>query len=467
MLGAPAILALLLVILIGSQWQRLSPIAWARANVLRGVVLVEDISASIEPEVVIVMTPIVAESGDQAATETLVVAPVEGAANDGSQAVAMAQESLVTPLPDPNTNAQAESAILAAATEVQSGIGGPQVADSEVADSEVADTGVAESSVTTQTNEDAAAKVAPPDAPVAEVPSTATAVPPTPTLAPTATPVMMPTTTPPAAPTALPTVAATEVKAEGMAAALVASGPVGTATPTWTAVAPAGGVAQVAGVASNATTLPTPTATPTVALTPLPTPTPTPVVYQVRAGDTLLTIASSYGIEVDSLMIANDISAQEVYAIQPGQMLIVPLPTPEPVVAVANVAEMRLEAPVLLVPSADATVGCLTGGKLIWQRAQFIKDSDRYVLHLGFVNGPASDDSGNNSVNDRQQNVAWVLAQSSPVTQTEWELDTSLCELASAVYGQEWRWWVEVVGEVDGKFVPVSPPSEIRSFIWK
>ncbi len=51
---------------------------------------------------------------------------------------------------------------------------------------------------------------------------------------------------------------------------------------------------------------------------------------------------------------------------------------------------MRLEAPALLVPTNEATVGCATGGKLIWNGVQFIKDSDKYVLHLGFVNGEPS-----------------------------------------------------------------------------
>ncbi len=58
-IGVPALLALLLVVLAGTQWARISPIAWARTNLVRGVGLVEDISASIEPEMVIVMTPIV------------------------------------------------------------------------------------------------------------------------------------------------------------------------------------------------------------------------------------------------------------------------------------------------------------------------------------------------------------------------------------------------------------------------
>jgi LysM repeat protein len=223
------------------------------------------------------------------------------------------------------------------------------------------------------------------------------------------------------------------------------------------------GVAQVASLEAEQTPLPTPlptaSPTPTAVVTPLPTPTSTPVVYQVRAGDTLVTIAAEYEVDVEELMAANQISAQQVFAIQPGQMLIIPVATPEPGAEVASAAAaLRLSAPTLLIPSADATVGCATGGKLIWERVQFVKDSDRYILHLGFVAGVNS---------EGQEEVTWVLAQSSPVTQTEWELDTALCDLAPASSNQQWRWWVEVVEDQGGSALAVSPPSEIRGFTWR
>src|SRR5690349_1735140 len=52
--GAPVALALLLALVIITQWHRITPIAWARANILRGVTMVEEVSSSIEPEMVIV-----------------------------------------------------------------------------------------------------------------------------------------------------------------------------------------------------------------------------------------------------------------------------------------------------------------------------------------------------------------------------------------------------------------------------
>jgi hypothetical protein len=172
-----------------------------------------------------------------------------------------------------------------------------------------------------------------------------------------------------------------------------------------------------------------------------------------------VTIALRYDVDVDALMDANQIDAQDAYVLQPGQLLNVPVPASEVEAATAaETSAIRLGAPALVVPTDNAAIGCATGGMLMWQGVQFIKDSDKYVLHLGFVNGPSA---------GGQDNVVWILAQSAPVTQTEWELDTSLCELAPAEYDRQWRWWVEVVTEMDGRTVSISPPSVIRSFVWK
>lgn len=460
--GAPAVMALLLVALLVTQWGRISPIAWARTNLVRGVVLVEGISASIEPEVIIVMTPIMPDAGDNTISLNPLAVGVGEAAQVGSaQAVAMAAENASA-----DTVAGAEPEILAASI-VQAppfGVGGPQADEQEqMAELKAAPEVSSAESVAIES----VATVAPPTVP----PPTATPLPPTATA--TQEPTAVPTAT--AVPTEIPTQA--PVKAEGMAASVAANTlntPTATAslpTPTWTVVAnlsaptseASGGVAQVAALAASETTLPTPTMMPTVTptrlTTPLPTPTATPIVYQVRAGDTLVSIASTYGVDVDELMTANNVSAQDVYVIQPGQMLYVPVPTPAPLAAVSgNQLAARVEAPLLLVPPDAASVGCATGGTLIWQRVQFVKDSDKYVLHLGFVSGRSS---------NGEETVTWVLSQSGPVTLTEWQLDTNLCDLAPAEYDHQWRWWVEVVESVDGETVSVSPPSAIHGFTWK
>ena len=77
------------------------------------------------------------------------------------------------------------------------------------------------------------------------------------------------------------------------------------------------------------------TATPTVAL-PTATFTPgpgLPTVYRIRPGDTLLTIAAQFGVTVEEIMAANDLTDPD--RIQAGQELIIPTgglaePTPTP-----------------------------------------------------------------------------------------------------------------------------------------
>lgn len=73
--------------------------------------------------------------------------------------------------------------------------------------------------------------------------------------------------------------------------------------------------------------LPTFTATPTVTPTPTavpatPTPTPSAVrIHVVRSGETLSRIAAQYGVTVQAIMEANDLTST---LIVPGQELIIP-----------------------------------------------------------------------------------------------------------------------------------------------
>ncbi len=79
---------------------------------------------------------------------------------------------------------------------------------------------------------------------------------------------------------------------------------------------------------------PSPTATPTVVLTPTPTspppPTPTPIPpqsYVVQQGDTLLSIATQFGLTVDELRAYNGMDSDIIVV---GQELLIPPPTPTP-----------------------------------------------------------------------------------------------------------------------------------------
>ncbi len=85
-----------------------------------------------------------------------------------------------------------------------------------------------------------------------------------------------------------------------------------------------------------------------------------------------------------------------------------------------------------------ARFGSVTGLKLP-------KFADEIVaigrLHLGFVSG--RDDAGN-------LKITWLVEQSVPSTQTHLALDSSLCGTAPDGYGSQWRWYVEVVTDVNG-----------------
>jgi LysM repeat protein len=77
------------------------------------------------------------------------------------------------------------------------------------------------------------------------------------------------------------------------------------------------------------TPTPTFTATATATPSPLPTETPTPQVttYVVRSGDTLSVIAGQFGVSVEEIMAANNLSDA---MIQVGQELLIPVEAPTP-----------------------------------------------------------------------------------------------------------------------------------------
>jgi LysM repeat protein len=77
------------------------------------------------------------------------------------------------------------------------------------------------------------------------------------------------------------------------------------------------------------TPTPTSTATATATPSPLPTETPTPQVttYVVRSGDTLSVIAGQFGVSVEEIMAANNLSDA---MIQVGQELLIPVEAPTP-----------------------------------------------------------------------------------------------------------------------------------------
>nr|WP_290668624.1 LysM peptidoglycan-binding domain-containing protein [Ardenticatena sp.] len=73
-----------------------------------------------------------------------------------------------------------------------------------------------------------------------------------------------------------------------------------------------------------------PTATPLLPTeTPSPPPTPTPVVYTVQQGDTLADIAARFGVTVEALRAANNLSSDTLQVNQALTIPLTPTPTPE------------------------------------------------------------------------------------------------------------------------------------------
>ena len=221
--------------------------------------------------------------------------------------------------------------------------------------------------------------------------------------------------------------------------------------------------------------IPDPNATAAPAATAAPTPTPAPegVTYTVRAGDTLMAIGLRFDVNIQRILEANGLTLTQARSLRPGQELIIPGPgdaaptaTSQPVPTTAPVAAatmpatgMRLDAPALRSPENGASVQCGASEQLAWGAVPFIQPNDVYVVHLGYVNGRATDGA---------EQVVWVLAQPRASNVTLWQLDDSLCGLAPFEFGRQWRWFVDVAEKAaDGTLTAVSQPSATWGFTWQ
>jgi len=300
------------------------------------------------------------------------------------------------------------------------------------------------------------------------VAATATVAPsatPSPTLTSTPSPVP-PTATLTAVPTLANTKAATGVTGESKHVLLQ---PTATFTPTVTFTATA-----VETVAETST----PTPSPTVAV---PTVAASTRTYTVRAGDTPFGIASQFGTDVIELLAANGLGPDDARRLRVGQELVIPTlvesstatPTPAPTATATRALPtwtstavaptptatvvIRLDAPQLRSPEPAAYLSCGTESTLIWLPVAFIRESDQYRLHLGFLNGYNGDGT---------EVVTWVLEQLLPANVTLWRMDEGLCGLAPQSNGRQWRWYVDVVEAADSGARTVSPASPIWGFSW-
>jgi LysM repeat protein len=161
---------------------------------------------------------------------------------------------------------------------------------------------------------------------------------------------------------------------------------------------------------------PTPTPGPTPTLDPgEPTLTPAPyLLYTVRTGDTLSTIAENYpGVSVDDIRRANNIP-EDTVTIRPDQVLVIPqyTPTPQPDTAAVigggmPTPGMAYTAPAMLYPPDNAT---FTGPDAVitlqWASTGILTEKEFYKLE--FIVPTAE---GKTTINVYQRSTAWRVPE--------------------------------------------------------
>jgi hypothetical protein len=170
---------------------------------------------------------------------------------------------------------------------------------------------------------------------------------------------------------------------------------------------------------------------------------------------------------VDALLAANGLSRDDARRLRTGQVLVIPgsgqaintaVNVINPVAPFTGPAAIRLDAPQLRSPENSSQVSCTQGNTLAWEPVSFIRASDQYLMHLGFVNGTST---------DGRETVVWVLEQIQSSSNTIWQMDPSLCGLAPQEFGRKWYWYVEVIELANGARVRLSSPSQSWSFSWR
>jgi LysM repeat protein len=317
--GLPlAVVALFVTAVAG--WRSENPATWTADRLGQGWMFVANVGRQIEPRVTM---------DDVTSLEPQVV--VEGSAQENAGAEANGQQPL--------TVITAQSASVEAASEVPPNQAGmeqaaqsPPVNAEMVITTTLAPTESTETPLPTPTSALTEASMAA-SAPAATTPVVPTEIP---GGGATATKISIPSSTPTATTDASAvetrnvtlTLTATPTRAVNLAQLRAAQTPTsGTAAAASSAQADVQSTDKpvvAAGVATTATPSATPTATPLPTNTPTSTPTTPPLTYEVRAGDTLSAIAARFDTTVDALMQINSLSQQDVRALRPGQVLVIP-----------------------------------------------------------------------------------------------------------------------------------------------
>ncbi|NOZ27254.1 MAG: LysM peptidoglycan-binding domain-containing protein [Chloroflexi bacterium] len=191
-------------------------------------------------------------------------------------------------------------------------------------------------------------------------------------------------------------------------------------------------------------------------LTPSPTPAGGIVNYEVQRGDTLSAISVRFGVSVRAIQRANKLGDSEI--IFPGEVLLIPLPTPEqaepagPTPTPTPEGSYRWPAPFLLGPPDEALIASTASPVLRWAAVGLLDEDEWYIVRI------------------------WPQDPRLPRPPAYWTKGTSWR------VGAEWRppdtsgerryFWQVIVVRAEGEGADrhateaTSPMSATRSFIW-
>jgi LysM repeat protein len=203
----------------------------------------------------------------------------------------------------------------------------------------------------------------------------------------------------------------------------------------------------------------TPTPGPTSTFVPgAPTPTPAAsIIYIVKPGDTLSTIAEEHGVSMQVIIDANGLASEEE-TIRPNQSLVIPqgtpAPTPTPTIdpnATPTPIPPYPSPPLLGPPNGALFEGSDEPILLQWASVSVLDDDEWYELDLS-------------------QPPGGVVSDTIYTRATAWRVPFDLLLTANANV-REFYWQVRVVreaGEREGEpvYEEAGAPSNVRVFTW-
>lgn len=187
--------------------------------------------------------------------------------------------------------------------------------------------------------------------------------------------------------------------------------------------------------------------------------------YTVQLGDTIVSIAASFGSTVEEILRANGLVNNDF--IRPGDVLLIPVPeVPAEVLESTAAAQPTVSAPAgsvpapgpayiaprLIGPPDEAEIAAGEAVLLRWISVDVLAPNEWYVLLIYPVSGAA-----------RTLPTIWTKA-------TSYRLDTALAPPAGEIAIYAWQVSVvRVMPGVNNQFAleAASAPSELRSFTWK